>query len=256
LRVSRINEQDIQTTSSQVPIIHDIAKVVRPSGVKTHGGVVRYTVPIQVKRANFRWRCLFQQICWEWLLRLRPVVRGPYVLFYEAFISPVNILGLGIGAESLLLQSQTPPPLTRTGPRPSSFRSFAAKTVRKPAQPNRNPIDPTASAANASGSVQTTLSKLPRPHGPAILVLLHRGSPDRDLSFNSTWIGMRMRMANFQKGPRRNGLKDSQKSELAPMWPDADCGWTEPSLQTVERDEIRNAEDRGQPARLTHAVTA
>ena len=33
----------------------------------------------------------------------------------------------------------------------------------EPAQPNRNPIDLTASAANASGSVQTTLSKLPRP---------------------------------------------------------------------------------------------
>src|SRR5437879_11173660 len=33
----------------------------------------------------------------------------------------------------------------------------------EPAQPNRNPIDLTASAANASGSLQTTLSKLPRP---------------------------------------------------------------------------------------------
>src|SRR5437660_12626097 len=31
----------------------------------------------------------------------------------------------------------------------------------EPAQPNRNPIDLTASAANASGSLQTTLSKLP-----------------------------------------------------------------------------------------------
>jgi len=31
-----------------------------------------------------------------------------------------------------------------------------------------------------------SLSKLPRPHGPAILVLLHRGSPDRDLSFISS----------------------------------------------------------------------
>jgi hypothetical protein len=86
---------------------------------------------------------------------------------------------------TLLLQSEIPPPLTRTGPRLSSFRFVAAKTVRRLAQPNRNPIDPTASAANASGSVQTTLSKLPRPHGPAILVLLHRGSPDRDLSFIS-----------------------------------------------------------------------
>src|SRR5580765_4243087 len=33
----------------------------------------------------------------------------------------------------------------------------------QPAHPNRNPIYLTASAANASGSVQTTLSKLPRP---------------------------------------------------------------------------------------------
>src|SRR5256885_14494873 len=33
----------------------------------------------------------------------------------------------------------------------------------EPAQPNRNPIDLTASAANASGSLQTTLSKLPQP---------------------------------------------------------------------------------------------
>src|ERR1700730_10416460 len=32
---------------------------------------------------------------------------------------------------------------------------------------NPNPIATTASAANASGSVQTTLSKLPRPHRPA-----------------------------------------------------------------------------------------
>ena len=40
----------------------------------------------------------------------------------------------------------------------------------QPAPTNRNPIAPTASAANASGSVQTTLSKLPRPpdlHIPA-----------------------------------------------------------------------------------------
>ena len=53
----------------------------------------------------------------------------------------------------------------------------------QPAPPNRNPIDLTASAANASGSVQTTLSKLPRPHRPVIPTLLLRGSPDRDLSF-------------------------------------------------------------------------
>ena len=40
----------------------------------------------------------------------------------------------------------------------------------QPAPTNRNPIAPPASAANASGSVQTTLSKLPRPpdlHIPA-----------------------------------------------------------------------------------------
>src|SRR5207253_8078116 len=33
----------------------------------------------------------------------------------------------------------------------------------EPAQPNRTPIDLTASAASASGSLQATLSKLPRP---------------------------------------------------------------------------------------------
>ena len=40
----------------------------------------------------------------------------------------------------------------------------------QPAPTNRNPIAPTASAANASGLLQTTLSKLPRPpdlHIPA-----------------------------------------------------------------------------------------
>ena len=58
----------------------------------------------------------------------------------------------------------------------------------QPAPPNRNPIDLTASAANASGSVQTTLSKLPRPHRPVIPTLLLRGSPDRDLSFMRTQL--------------------------------------------------------------------
>jgi hypothetical protein len=37
------------------------------------------------------------------------------------------------------------------------------KDGSQPAQPNRNPIYLTASAANAVGSVQTSLSKLPRP---------------------------------------------------------------------------------------------
>src|SRR5580658_1485810 len=45
-----------------------------------------------------------------------------------------------------------------------------------------------ASAANASGSLQTTLSKLPRSHGPAVPALLLRGSPDRDLSFIVTYV--------------------------------------------------------------------
>ena len=57
------------------------------------------------------------------------------------------------------------------------------KDGSQPALLNRNPIDLTASAANASGSVQTTLSKLPRRHRPVIPALLLRGSPDRDLSF-------------------------------------------------------------------------
>src|SRR5690349_14197477 len=60
------------------------------------------------------------------------------------------------------------------------------KDGSQPAQLNPNPIALTASAANASGSVQTTLSKLPRPHRPVILALLLRGSPDRDLSFVGT----------------------------------------------------------------------
>ena len=55
-----------------------------------------------------------------------------------------------------------------------------------PARTNRNPIALTASAANASGSVQTTLSKLPRPHDLCVPAFLLRGSPDRDLSFVST----------------------------------------------------------------------
>ncbi len=44
----------------------------------------------------------------------------------------------------------------------------------------------TASAANASGSLQTTLSKLPPPHGPAHPHIFAWGSPDRDLSFVGT----------------------------------------------------------------------
>jgi hypothetical protein len=45
-----------------------------------------------------------------------------------------------------------------------------------------------ASAANASGSLQTTLLKLPRPHDLWIPAFLIRGSPDRDLSFLVTYV--------------------------------------------------------------------
>ena len=90
--------------------------------------------------------------------------------------------------ELFCLQSETPRRLTRTGPWLSSSRFVAAKTIRNLHSPNRNPIDLTASAANASGSVQTTLSKLPRRHRPVIPALLLRGSPDRDLSFMRTQL--------------------------------------------------------------------
>src|SRR2546425_3992855 len=46
----------------------------------------------------------------------------------------------------------------------------------EPAQPNRNPIDLTASAANASGSLQTTLSKLPRPRHQCATSASHLGA--------------------------------------------------------------------------------
>ena len=64
---------------------------------------------------------------------------------------------------------------------PSLFDS-RTRAFRK-AKPNSIPIDPTASAANASGSVQTTLSKLPRATHLRTIRLFPRGSPDRVLTF-------------------------------------------------------------------------
>jgi hypothetical protein len=98
----------------------------------------------------------------------------------------------------MLTRQRSPPDPTlsvtgqdRTGTlknnRMAFFVSVACfKADLQPARTNRNPIALTASAANASGSVQTTLSKLPRPHDLCVPAFLLRGSPDRDLTFVGT----------------------------------------------------------------------
>jgi hypothetical protein len=67
------------------------------------------------------------------------------------------------------------PPFARS-PRPRTYSRVPG-----------SPVSRLQSAANASGSLQTTLSKLPRP--PGLRTPTHfcrRGSPDRDLSLVST----------------------------------------------------------------------
>ena len=85
----------------------------------------------------------------------RPCVRtclGRPVRSPDSFVAPVQHSG------PLITQATT----AKHGANgfPSRFDS-RTRAFRKP-KPNSIPISPTASAANASGSVQTTLSKLPR----------------------------------------------------------------------------------------------
>ena len=108
----------------------------------------------------------------------RPRVRtclGPRVLA-RRFVGPVRHSG------PLITQCHNCK--TRRKRIPSRFDS-RTRAFRK-AKPNPIPIGPTASAANASGSVQTTLSKLPRATHLRTIPLFPRGSPDRVLTFIDT----------------------------------------------------------------------
>ena len=84
-----------------------------------------------------------------------------------------------------------------------------SRDALQPAPTYRNPIVHRV-AANASGSVQTTLSKLPRPHDLCVPAFLLRGSPDRDLTFPDTYLAVETEMALAER-PALLAIVDSSR---------------------------------------------
>jgi hypothetical protein len=91
---------------------------------------------------------------------------------------------------TLLLQSQTPRPFTRTGPRLSWFRFFAAKTISNLHSSIEIPYISPHPPQTLAAQFKRPYRNCPNPTNLGIPSFLLRGSPDRDLSFTGTDRGL------------------------------------------------------------------